>query len=336
MVIATTNKKNFFYKKKILVTGGTGMIGIPLTKFLVDAGANVTSASLDKIKPIRGVKYIYADLRNFENCLDITKKKDIVFHLAGIKGSPKMSKEKPASFFVTTIKFSLNMMEASLKNKVNDYLFTSSVGVYAQKELLKEEDVWKTFPSENDRFAGWAKRICELQAQCYEIENKWKNIFVVRPANVYGPYDNFDEKNAMVIPSLISKAFKTKNDKIEVWGDGKPKRDFIFSEDVAKGMMKVVKKRFRSPINLGSGKAVSIKKISELIANNVPNSPLKIVWKKKFATGDSVRLMSIKLSKKINFEPEIGIEEGIKKTIQWFNNNKKSYKQRYNSFLETK
>ena len=75
MVIATINKKNFFYKKKILVTGGTGMIGIPLTKFLVDAGAFVTSASLDKIKPIKGVKYIYADLRNFENCLNITKKK---------------------------------------------------------------------------------------------------------------------------------------------------------------------------------------------------------------------------------------------------------------------
>ena len=83
---------------------------------------------------------------------------------------------------------------------------------------------------------------------------------MVRPANVYGPYDNFDESNAMVIPSLISKAFKTKNNKIEVWGDGKPKRDFIFSEDVAKGMMKVVKKRFR-PINLGSGKAVGIKNI---------------------------------------------------------------------------
>ena len=294
MAIATINKKNFFYGKKILVTGGTGMIGIPLTRFLLNAGAEVTSASLDKLKPVNGVKYIFSDLRNSENCLSITKKKDVVFHLAGIKGSPKMSKEKPASFFVPTLKFSLNMMEAALQNKVSDYLFTSSVGVYAQKEILKEEDVWKTFPSENDKFAGWAKRICELQAQCYEIENKWKNIYIVRPANVYGPYDNFDENNAMVIPSLISKAFKSKNKKLEVWGDGKPLRDFIFADDVARGMMTVVQKSFKKPINIGSGKAVSIKKIAEIISHNVPNSPLEITWKKEFASGDSKRLMSTK------------------------------------------
>lgn len=336
MVIATINNKNFFYKKKILVTGGTGMIGIPLTKFLLQSGAKVTSASLDKIKPVKGVKYVYSDLRDFDNCLSITKKKDIVFHLAGIKGSPKMSKEKPASFFVPTLKFSLNMMEASLKNKVRDYLFTSSVGVYAQREVLKEDDVWKTFPSENDKFAGWAKRICELQAQCYEIENNWKNIYIVRPANVYGPYDNFDENNAMVIPSLISKAFKSKNKKIEVWGDGKPLRDFIFSDDVARGMMKVVEKGFKKPINIGSGNAVSIKKISQIIANNAPNSPLDIIWKKEYATGDSKRLMSTKLSKYISFKPIVGIEEGIKKTINWFYNNQNFYKKRYNSFLEKK
>ena len=108
MAIATINKRNFFYGKKILVTGGTGMIGIPLTRFLLNAGAEVTSASLDKLKPVNGVKYIFSDLRNSENCLSITKKKYVVFHLAGIKGSPKMSKEKPASFFVPTLKFSLN------------------------------------------------------------------------------------------------------------------------------------------------------------------------------------------------------------------------------------
>ena len=325
-----------FSNKTLLITGGTGMIGIPLTRFLLNAGAEVTSASLDKLKPVNGVKYIFSDLRNSENCLSITKKKDVVFHLAGIKGSPKMSKEKPASFFVPTLKFSLNMMEAALQNKVSDYLFTSSVGVYAQKEILKEEDVWKTFPSENDKFAGWAKRICELQAQCYEIENKWKNIYIVRPANVYGPYDNFDENNAMVIPSLISKAFKSKNKKLEVWGDGKPLRDFIFADDVARGMMTVVQKSFKKPINIGSGKAVSIKKIAEIISHNVPNSPLEITWKKEFASGDSKRLMSTKLSKKINFKPIISIEEGIKKTINWFNNNQNFYKKRYNSFLEKK
>ncbi len=328
------NKKNYFFNKKVLVTGGTGMIGVPLTKLLVSYGAKVTSCSLDKIKPVDKVQYIYQDLRDFKNCLKICKGKDIVFHLAGIKGSPKMSMEKPSKFFVPTIQFSLNMMEAAKRAKVKDYLFTSSVGVYSPRSVLNEEDVWKTFPSENDKFPGWAKRICELQAQCYQSEGSWKNIFIVRPANVYGPYDNFDTNNAMVIPSLVKKALETKNGTLEVWGDGKPIRDFIYSKDVALGMIKVVRKKFRDPINLGSGRGYSIKEIAEKIANSVPNGPLKIKWKKTKNSGDKKRVLGNKLQKRIKFKIETSLDKGIKETINWFIKNKKLYKYRFNSFLE--
>ena len=107
-----------------------------------------------------------------------------------------MTAERPASFFVPTLQFSLNMMEAARRSGVNHYLFTSSVGVYQPAEIFKEDDVWSTFPSSNDRFAGWAKRMCELQAEAYKKEYEWENISVVRPANVYGPFDNFDPANA--------------------------------------------------------------------------------------------------------------------------------------------
>lgn len=330
-------KNNYFFKKKVLVTGGTGMIGMELTKMLILLGAKVSVVSLDKIKYFNKVKYYRKDLRIYENCLAVCKNKDIVFHLAGIKGSPKMAKEKPASFLVPTILFSLNMLEAARKCNVKKYLMTSSVGVYAPKKIFNEDDVWKSFPSENDRFPGWAKRICELQAEAYELEYKWKGISIVRPANVYGPFDNFNPDNSMVIPALIHKAINTKKTFLNVWGDGSPIRDFIYSEDVAKGMLKVIEKNFTKPINLGSGKGVSIKTIAEIISKNVPNGPLKLIWDKSKPNGDAKRLMNTKLSSKIGFFPETTIESGIKKTIDWYIKYGKLYEsKRYNVFLDKK
>ena len=91
--------------------------------------------------------------------------------------------ENPASFFIPTLMFSVNMMEAARQCNVERYLFTSSIGVYEPKDIFNEDDVWSSFPSENDRFAGWAKRIGELQAQAYEIQYGWDKISIVRPAN---------------------------------------------------------------------------------------------------------------------------------------------------------
>ena len=222
---------NFYKNKKILVTGGTGMIGQPLCQKLVNFGAKVTVASLDDSsrKPF-GTEHLKLDLRNFDNCMEVCCGKDIVFHL--VKRKSKMTNERPASFMVPTIQFSVNMMEAAEEIEER-FLFTSSIGVYEPAEEFFEDSVWKTFPSPNDKFAGWAKRICELQAEAYMIEYGWDKISIVRPANVYGPFDNFDPKNAMVIPSLINKALSDSGPLV-VWGDGSPIRDFIYSEDVAR------------------------------------------------------------------------------------------------------
>ena len=101
-------------------------------------------------------------------------------------------------------------------------MYTSSVGVYetADVEVLREDDVWKTFVSKNDWHGGWAKRMGELQADAYSIQYKRNNISIVRPGNVYGRYDNFDSENAMVIPSLINKAINSEDGTFSVWGDG--------------------------------------------------------------------------------------------------------------------
>lgn len=328
---------SFYKNKKILVTGGTGLIGRPLVEKLVMAGGKVIVVSLDDLKQApKGVKFIKADLREFKNCMDVCKGIDIVFHLAGIKGSPALSQKQPASFFVPTITFNTNMMEAARRQKVPRFLYTSTVGVYAPAEVFHEDDVWKTYPSENDRFAGWAKRMGELQAESYKIEYGWDKISIVRPANTYGPYDNFDPKTAMVIPSLINRAMSGENP-LTVWGDGSPIRDFIYSKDVARGMMLCVEKGINVPVNLGSGSGVTIKEIAETIVNLIPGKPVKIVWDKTKPKGDIKRLMSMKRAKKLlGFKPKYSLEEGIKETIEWYAKNSSNLGKRYDAFYESK
>ena len=185
------------------------MIGRSLCKMLVSLGANVTIASLDdKSSAIDGTEFLKLDLRSFENCLEVSKNKDIVFHLAGVKGSPKVTKERPATFLVPIVQFSFNMMEAARLNKVERYLFTSSVGVYQPAKVLHEESVWKTNPGENDWFAGWGKRVCELQAEAYKIEYGWDKISIVRPANVYGLLIILERIYG--VPSLMYRAINEK------------------------------------------------------------------------------------------------------------------------------
>ena len=324
---------SFYESKNILVTGGTGMIGKPLCKMLVEEGAKVHTVSLDiPREKIKGTTHEKVDLRSIENCIKACKDKDIVFHLAGVKGSPKMTKEKPASFMVPTLQFSINMMEAARIEGVKNYLFTSSVGVYEPAEIFDEENVWRTFPSENDKHAGWAKRICELQAEAYEIQYGWKNISIVRPANVYGPHDNFDDNNAMVIPSLIKRALEQESEYLEVWGDGSPIRDFIYSEDVARGMLKAVEEGVREPINLGSGEGVKIKEIAEIIAETTGK---QIKWLTDKPMGDKKRVMNTKRAKSYGIEAKISVRDGIKETIKWYKDNKNKQDIRYNSFTDS-
>ena len=325
---------NFYKNKKILVTGGTGMIGRSLVKSLLNDGADVTIVSLDDFRSDnKELRFIKSDLREFSNCINLCKNKDIVFHLAGVKGSPDMTKKKPASFFVPTITFNTNILEASRRCNVENVLYTSSIGVYSPSKNFIEEDVWKTFPSENDRFAGWAKRMGELQAEAYSIEDGYSKISIVRPANIYGPHDNFDPNNAMVIPSLINKAINSKGI-LDVWGDGSPIRDFLFADDCADAMKLILKKNITYPINIGSGTGVSIKKIVEVIVENLPEKKLEINWDTSKPSGDKIRLMNIDKIKKLGFVSKVDINQGIRKTIEWFKNNNNNHEKRYNSFLE--
>lgn len=320
-----------FKNKKVLITGGGGMIGRSLVKLLLEKECKIYIADLTKPTDLPdGVEHLQVDLRFFDNCLDICKGKDFIFHLAGVKGSPKMCIEQPVDFMVPMLQFNTNMIQAAFESNVEWFLYTSSVGVYSPAEVFYEESVWDTFPSPNDRYPGWAKRIGELQTETYKIQHGWDRFSIVRPANVYGPYDNFNPANAMVVPSLIRKA--QENDVLEVFGDGSPIRDFIFADDVARGMIYTVENKIKEPINLGSGMGYSIKQLVEMVVKHSGKS-LEIKWLSDMPSGDKKRLFSMDRARKYGFEPLIKLEEGIKITTEWFLNNKEILDKRYNPFV---
>lgn len=322
-----------FIGKTVLVTGGTGMIGRPLVDMLLNRGARVRIASLDEPSRVpEGAEFRRCDLRFLDQCLESCRGVDYVFNLAGVKGSPAMTARKPASFFVPTLQFSINMMEAARRQGVSRYLFVSSVGVYQPAELFREEDVWNTFPSSNDRFAGWAKRMGELQADAYRIEYGWEDISIVRPANVYGPWDNFDPRNAMVIPSLVRRAAEGENPLV-VWGDGSQVRDFIHSRDCASGILQVFEKGIREPVNLGSGAGVTIREVVETLVSYL-DAPPRVVWDTSKPAGDARRVMDTSRALSYGIRPRVSLNEGILETLNWYRSHRQSAESRYNSFTE--
>ena len=291
-----------FKDKNILVTGANGMIGRALVKLLEkESPKNITTADLPEY-----------DLRSRTDCSFLCHGQDYVFHLAGIKGSPQRCMESPASFSVPMIQFNANMIEAAYEENVEWFLYTSSVGVYHPAEVFIEDDVWSTFPSENDWYAGWAKRIGEMNVEAYMEEYRWNKCSIVRPANVYGPNDNFG-KWSMVVPSLIKKAME--NEVLSVWGDGSPIRDLIYSDDVARGMIHMVKNKVTEPVNLGSVTGVTIKQIADIVANYFN---IDIEWDITKPMGDMKRLMSTERAESYGFSPKVSLENGIIKTIQWY------------------
>jgi GDP-L-fucose synthase len=176
-----------------------------------------------------------------------------------------------------------------------------------------------------------ARGVGELQAEAYKIEYNWDKISIVRPANVYGSYDNFDPENAMVVPSLIRRAVDGERP-LTVWGDGSPIRDFIHARDVARGMMMAVEQGINEPLNLGSGTGVTIKQVAEMVAKHVPGGPIDLVWDTTKPAGDAKRLMDMTRASKYGFKCEVGIEEGIKETIDWFVANRGDADNRYIAF----
>jgi len=319
-----------FKGRNVLVTGGTGLIGRQIVGMLVNAGAPVKIVSMDRIKVNERAEHIYGDLSSFEFCKDITRDMDFVFHVAGIKGSVEVTKAKPASFFVPLLMMNTNMLEACRVNKVQKVVYTSSIGAYTSGEIFKETENLEGPPM--DMFPGWAKRMAEMQIQAYNIQYNLDNFSIVRPCNVYGPGDNFDPDNAMVIPTLMYRIYNKENP-VVVWGDGSAIRDFAYSRDVAEGIILALyygtQSRF---VNLGSGKGYSIKELVETLHSFID---FNYEYDDTRPPGFPRRIMDISLARKlIHYNPTTTLLDGLKETWEWYVKNQDEYLNKVNYFKE--
>jgi GDP-L-fucose synthase len=320
-----------FAGKNVVVTGGTGLIGREVVKILDRADANVKIASLDRVKVSEKAEHIFGDLTNFEFCKQLTKGIDYAFHLAGIKGSIEVTKSKPASFFVPLLMMNTNMLEACRVNEVEKVVYTSSIGAYSSAEVFKESEYTEEQPP-MDMFPGWAKRMAEFQVKAYKIQYNLENFAIVRPCNVYGPGDNFDPNNAMVIPSLMYRIYQ-KEDPVMIWGDGTAVRDFAYSEDVAEGVILALYHGTGSRfVNLGSGQGYSVRELVETLHSFLD---FNYEFDTSKPSGFPKRVMDISLAKEIiNYNPTTSLLAGLKKTWEWYINNQDEYLSKQNYFKD--
>jgi GDP-L-fucose synthase len=317
----------FFSGKKCLVTGGTGLIGREVVDQLVSVGARVRSVSLDRLTLHPSVEQVYGDLTDFSFCLDQTRGVDCVFHLAGIKGSIEVTRLKPASFFVPLLMFNTNVLEAARRNGVEKLVYTSSIGAYASAEVFVETENREGPPM--DMYPGWAKRMAELQVQAYRAQYglDWA---VVRPCNVYGPGDNFDPDNAMVIPTLMTRILRGEKP-VVVWGDGTAIRDFAFSADVARGTMLALLRGTRGDfVNLGSGVGYTVRQLLETLQDFID---FDFVFDVTKPSGFPRRVMDISRAREwLGYSPSVSLREGLEQTWNWYKAHQDEYLQKQNYF----
>lgn len=321
---------DYFADRRVLVTGGTGMIGRQVVSLLCDAGARVRIVSLDRVTVDERAEHVLGDLTRFDLCRELIAGQECVFHLAGIKASASISESRLASHFVPTLMMNTNVLEACRINRVAKVVYTSSIGAYANTDIFREGDYrLDSLPMD---FAGWAKRMAELQIHAYKVEDGLENFAVVRPCNVYGPGDNFDPDNAMVIPALMGRIDRGENPMV-IWGDGSAVRDFAYSRDVAEGVIQALYHGTRGTfVNLGNGRGHTIRELVETLHGFLGFDYRFDATK---PSGFPVRVMDVARAREwIGYNPATSLEEGLRQTWTWFINNRDEHRNKKNYFTE--
>lgn len=319
--------ESFFSGKSCLVTGGTGLIGREIVSHLLRLDCTVTVVSLDKIDLGPRVTHVIGDLTDLSFCLECIRAIDFVFHVAGIKGSIDVTKSRPADFFVPLLMFNTNVLEAARRNGVKRLVYTSSIGAYTSAEQFLETENRDGPPM--DMYPGWAKRMAELQIAAYR-EQYGLDWSIVRPCNVYGPGDNFDPNNAMVIPSLMMRIHRGEKP-VSVWGDGSAVRDFAFSRDVAMGTIQALYYGTRGDfVNLGSGVGYTVRELVETLREFID---FEYEFDVTRPSGFPRRVMDISRAREwIHYDPTTSLRQGLEETWKWFNCNQAEYKLKKNYF----
>jgi GDP-L-fucose synthase len=301
------------FKGRVLVTGGTGLVGRKVVDLLAQSGTDVTTVSLEGSNASSKTRHYTRDLRDFKSCLELTSGMEVVLHLAGIKSNPKQTAERPASFFAPLLQVNTNVLEACRINMVPKVVFTSSIGAYPNIDILNELYANDDVPM--DGAPGKAKRIAEELIYAYKKEYGL-NYRIARLGTVYGEGDNFNPDTAMVIPSLIAKIHRGDNP-VQIWGDGTAIRDFTYSSDIAKGIIHLAEyDGCEQLFNLASGVGVSIKKLVQTLQSFIN---FDYEFDTTQPSGQSIRIMAIdKARRMLGYQPEVSLEDGLLRTWTWY------------------
>jgi GDP-L-fucose synthase len=303
--------------KRICVTGGAGFLGTHLIRRLTEHGAR-------EIFVPRYPEYDLVREADIIRMID-TAKPDIIIHLAAKVGGIGANRERPAEFFYDNLMMGVQLIHQAWLKGVEKFVAIGTICAYPKYTPIpfKEEDLWNGYPEETNAPYGLAKKMLLVQSQAYRGQYGYNSIFLL-PVNLYGPGDNFNPASSHVIPALIRKCLEAKEQnaaEIVAWGDGSPTREFIYVEDAAEGIT-LATERYNSsePVNIGSSFEISIKDLAETIAR-LTGFTGGIRWDTTKPNGQPRRkLDTTRAREAFGFEAKTDFEEGLKRTIEWYAN----------------
>ncbi|MDR4506131.1 MAG: GDP-L-fucose synthase [Candidatus Scalindua sp.] len=309
---------DFWRDKSVLVTGGGGFLGSFVTQKLRERGCRrifVPSSRVYNLVEMESVKRVYEDAEPH-----------IVIHLAALVGGIGANSRNPGSFFYDNLMMGVQLMEIGRVSGIEKFVALGTICSYPKHTPVpfKEDDLWIGYPEETNAPYGIAKKMLLVQSQAYRQQYGF-NAITLFPVNLYGPGDNFDLTSSHVIPALINKcvnAVKRNDSEITVWGTGNATREFLYAEDAAEGILLAAERyNKQDPVNLGTGIEISIKQLTDLIAEKTGFTG-QIIWDSSKLEGQMRRMVdTTRAEKEFGFKAKTQFGGGLQKTIEWYSSN---------------
>ncbi len=301
--------------KKILLTGGSGFLGRHVESALRAEGARevvVPRKARYDLTQEEAVARVYRDHRP-----------DVVIHLAAIVGGIGANRERPGEFLYDNLMMGVQLMEYARRSGVEKFVGVGTICSYPKLTPVpfREDDLWSGYPEETNAPYGLAKKMLLVQGQAYRAQYGFNAIHLL-PVNLYGPGDNFEPSSSHVIPALMLKcqeAIESGASEIVCWGDGSPTREFLYVEDCARALVCATRLYDGpEPVNVGAGFEISIRALSELIAE-LMGFRGEIRWDATKPNGQPRRSLDVSRAREeFGFQAATDFRAGLEKTIRWF------------------